>query len=681
MARVSPGLFDMLGGVRPIRGRLFDDADGRPGATDRVLISEDVWRVLYGADPSLIGRRITVDGEELLVVGVLPSDFRFPKWDTVIWRAIDFANLTTTRVNEFPQVYVRFSTTMPRSDAIRLARDAARAADARNIKLEPRVRPLAGVVLDRYYERAVPLLAGGVMLVFLVLCANVSSLLLARLTERQREFSMRSALGASRGRVMRQAIVENAVMSAIGVVAGFGFAWALVSVARGFLPESFLLRTLNPLNIDVRSLGIASASGVVAMVAAGLLPAAIGTRIDPIRSLRVSERGGTESRAAQALTRGLLVAEVALACTLLVGATLLVRSFVNLASTERGLDAKGVITASIWFDRPVFRNPTTRAAIVREIDEQIRRLPGVKQMAWSIGLPPRGGRISWGDWQSDVSGARPVDMTVEIYSVGPDFFELYDIPVLRGGTFHATSREGHVLVGERFAKALWPDGAPLGRSFTFEQERFEVVGVVREIHHPSPDPRIDRPEFYMLFSGVESGGSLNIRCEGTCPGVAAIRKRVREIHPELTVGEVYLLDDVYFEQLAQPRAAAALGFTFAAIAVLGAAAGLFSVLSYSVGRRKREFGIRSALGASSAQIQRAVLRDGLLVAVSGITLGVVASGFLARAMVSLQYGVTITDPLSWALVIGVIGLTTVLASWRPARNATRVSPALLLKDE
>jgi hypothetical protein len=272
-------------------------------------------------------------------------------------------------------------------------------------------------------------------------------------------------------------------------------------------------------------------------------------------------------------------------------------------------------------------------------------------------------------------------MFVESYAAGPDFFELYGIPLLRGRTFDSAAAEGDVLVGERFAKALWPNIDPVGRRFTFEKERFEVIGVVREIHHPSLDPRIDRPEFYTTFSGSEGYGSLNIRCGSTCPDVAAIRKRVREIHPELTVGEARLLDDAYFEQLAQPRAAAALGFTFAVIAVLGAAAGLFSVLTYSVGRRKREFGIRSALGASSGQIQRAVLRDSLFVAVSGISIGVIASWLLARAMVSLQYGVTIADPLSWALVLSVIGVTTVGASWRPARSATRISPVLLLKDE
>lgn len=680
IARVSPGLFDLLGGVRPVRGRLFDPSEGRPGTDDRVLLSADLWQTLYHGDPSIVGRRVTIDGEALLVVGILPSEFRFPLWNTEIWRAFDFT-APTTQASAFPMVYVRFAANMPRPDALRLATDAARAADGRNAKLEPRVRPLAADVLDPYYERAVPLLAGGVILVFLVLCANVSSLLLARLTERRREFSMRSALGASRTRVMRQAFVESGVIGALGVVVGIGLAWALISAARAFLPEALLLRTLNPLNLDLRSLGIASAAGVIAVFAAGLLPAWIGTHVDPIQSLRASERGGTETRGAQTVARGLLVAEIALACTLLVGATLLVRSFINLASADRGLDARGIVIGWIGFDSPIFRDPTARLLAARAVEDRIRQLPGVQHVAWSGGRPPSGGRISFGDWKSDVPGAPAVDMIVEMYSAGPEFFALYGIPLLQGRTFQPSDTEQDALVGERIAKALFPGVNPVGRSFTFEKERFNVIGVVREINHPSLDPSVDRPEFYTAFSGVEDYSSINIRCRHNCPDTALVRQQVRAAHPALNVYDADVLEDLYFEQLAQPRAVAALGFTFAAIAVLAAAAGLFSVLTYAVGRRRREFGIRSALGASPVQIQSLVMRDGLLVAATGVAIGTVTAWSLARAIASFQYGVSLGDPTTWAVVLGVITVTTVAASWRPARNAMRANPVLLLKDE
>lgn len=681
IARVTPGLFELLGGVQPIRGRLFDASDVQAGITDRVLLSEDLWRTLYQADTAILGRPIVIDGESLVVIGVLPADFRFPSWDTVIWRAVDFQAMPASLANELPRAYVRFSRTVPRADALRIATDAARAADSRNAELYPRVQPLAGLVLDPYYQRAVPLLAGGVILVFLVLCANVASLLLARLTARQREFSIRSALGASRGRLIRQAFVESSVLGALGVVAGMAVAWMLVSLSRTFLPEAFLLRTLNPLNIDARALAATSVSGVVATVAAGLLPAWIGTDSASDTTLRISERSGTDTRSARAVTRALLVGEIALACTLLVGATLLIHSFINLAHAERGLNVDGVLVASLSLTAPAFPDRAARETAARVIEERVSHLPGVQHVAWSYGLPPDAGAISFGNWHADAPGNPVIDMNVDRYSVGRDFFALYGIPLLRGRTFEPSDPQGFVVIGERLARALWPGLDPIGRTFSFETERFQVVGLVREINHPSLDARIDRPEFYEPFAGVGSYAMMSIRCGATCPSTAVIRQQILATHPAVRVANVRALEDVYFEQLARPRAAAALGFAFAGVAVLAAAGGLFSVLSYAVGRRKHEFGIRTALGASPNDIRRTVLREGFAVAMSGVAIGSVAAWLLGRALASLLYGVTATDLLTWTLVLAVLGVTTLVASWRPARQAMRADPVLLLREE
>jgi len=249
MAIVTPGVFDLLGGVRPIQGRLFDAAEGGAGQNDRVLVSETLWRTLFGSDARFVGRTITVNSERLTVIGILPAEFRFPSADTVLWKPTNLAS----RPEEMARAYVRFASGMPRAEALRLATDAARAADAANASLRPWVYTLAGAD-DEYTRRAVPLLAGGVGLVFLVLCANVCGLLLARLTTRRREFSMRAALGASRGRLVRQALIESSVLGVIGVIIGATIAWALVAVARALIPEQMLLQTLNPLNLDARAL-------------------------------------------------------------------------------------------------------------------------------------------------------------------------------------------------------------------------------------------------------------------------------------------------------------------------------------------------------------------------------------------------------------------------------------------
>jgi len=675
MAIVTPGVFTLLGGVRPVQGRLFDAAEGRAGLGDRLLVSETLWRTLYGADPGFVGRSLTVNGERLTVIGILPAEFRFPSAETVLWKPTDLAS----RPGELARAYVRFASGMPRDEALRVATDVARAADAANASLRPWVYTLAGIE-DEYSRRAVPLLAGGVGLVFLVLCANVCGLLLARLTARRREFSMRAALGASRGRLIRQSVVESGLLGTLGAVLGAALAWALVSVARALLPEPILLQTLNPLNLDARALAVTSVAGVMATLASGLLPAWLGTRVDAGESLRVVDRSGTEARGARALTRGLLVVEVAFACTLLVGATLLTRSFVNLARAERGLVTSGVTT--LWFSLgAVSKDPAARLAVTRRLEEELRRLPGVRQLAWSYGLPPGGGMTSFGDWISDAPGVPSLNLVLDRYVVSPEFFALYEIPIIKGRTFTAADTSADVIVSERLARTLWPDADPVGRTFRFMKESFLVIGVAREIHLPAIDTRLDRPEFYHPYTTVYATPMVSMRCDPACPEAAVIRHRLASTHPAVRVQAAKLAEEDYARQLARPRASAALAATFAAIAVIAAAGGLFSVLSYTVSRRRREFGIRAALGASRGTIRRVVLRDAVGITGAGLALGTVCGAWLAQALGSLQYGITPRDPVTWSTVLVLLALTTLAASWVPASAAARLDPLALLREE
>jgi putative ABC transport system permease protein len=517
--------------------------------------------------------------------------------------------------------------------------------------------------------------------VFVALCANVGSLLLARLTSRRHQFSVCSALGASRGRVMRQASAESALIGVIAVAGGVAGAWMLVALARSFLPDAWLLSTLNPVNIDRRALAVASGAGIMATLAAGLLPAWIGTRVNAGDSLRLTDRTGTETRGSRSLTRALLVGELALACTLLVGATLLVRTFVNLTRADRGLDTNGVLTATMSLPRRAFDTAAARAAAAQTAEAAIRTLPGVEVAAWSYGLPPSGGALSFGVWRADGPQGLTIDMDVERYDVGPEFFALYQIPLLRGRTFQSNDSERAVVVGERLARLLWPNQDPIGRSYSFLETRFEVIGVAREITLPSIDATHDRPEFYQRFGGVGTYAMLSVRCSGPCPPPAIARQRVMAAVPAIEVNQVRPLEEAYDEELARPRATAALGAAFAGIAVIAAAAGLFSLLSYTAIRRKKEFGIRTALGASAQQVAWLVFRDGLIVALAGIALGSLGAWMLARDIGALRYGVTVGDPVSWALVIGLLTMTTLLAAWRPARVASRVDPVLLLRQE
>ncbi|MEX2272334.1 MAG: ABC transporter permease [Vicinamibacterales bacterium] len=696
-AFVTPGMLDMLG-ARALRGRLFLAGEGRAGTDGVVILSEGIWRSLYGADPAIVGRAIAIDGAQATIVGVLPFKFRFPGWNTAIWKPLDFSAPPAPQAGRLPQVFGRFVQGISRADAGRtigassdpagatypeqVLTQMARAADPAYEKNWAYIDTLAGPRTSDYIYRATPILAGGVALVFLVLCANVSSLLLARLTARGREFSVCAALGASRARLLREALVESVSLGAAGMLLGLALAAGLVQIARALLPEAFLLQTLNPVDINVRALAVASLAGLLATVAAGLLPAWLGTRAEPANALRATERGGTETRSVRSLTRTLLIGEVALACTLLVGATLLVRSFVNLAGADRGLDARGVLTAWVSGLPGSAEDRTVRENAARIIEDAVHAIPGVQQVVLSHAVPPDGGGVSFGDdWLSDVPGAGPKDITANRYWVGADFFEFYGIPLLRGRTFRPDDPDDVVIVGERFAALMWPGLDPVGRSFRFGKEAFRVIGLARETNLPAVNPFDDRSEFYEPFARGGGGFRMSIRCGNACPDEAIVRRAITGASAGARVIQVQVLENVYLQQTSRPRAAAALAFAFAAIAVLAVAGGLFAVLSYAVGRRRREFGIRLALGARPGEVRRLVFGDGLRVAVIGLALGGLAAWWLSQSLATMTYGVATGDISIWLTVAAVIALTTMLASWRPAARAAKVDPVALLREE
>ena len=679
VAHVTPGIFRLLGGVRPLRGRLFDAIDGRPGSSDRVVVSETVWRDLFGGDADLVGRRISIDGEPVVIVGIVPSDFRFPRWNTEIWRAADFATAISVTA------YVRFAPNVPRADALRMAVLAAKDAHPSGRDVSARATPLAELHLDDYYRRAVPLLAGGVVLLFVVLCANASSLLLAGMIARGREIGTRVALGASRARLVRHVLIESAIVGAGGIVVGAGLAWALVSGARAVLPQAALLHSLNPIDIDARALLATSIVGLVATLAAGLLPAVIGTRADVTALLHAAGRTGTEAAGARLVRRGLLACQIALSCTLLLGATLLARSFVNLITMDRGLDTSGIVVATVVIPAPQSADSAARAAMARAVADQVRALPGVTATSWSYGAPPLGGINPTGSWTSDAPGATPIEMRVNRFMVDDEFFRLYRLPILRGRSFHA-DEPAEAIVSERFARALWPDADPIGRRFTVQEGsqkggRFHVVGVVRELRYPSLDRRDDAPQWYSRWPGVLNLGMLSLRCDAGCPGVDRVRRHLMDAQPGLQIRSVNALEAIYAREIARPRAAAALAVIFAATALVAAAIGLYGLLSHTVARRRREFGIRSPLGASPGDIRRLVTSDAVRVTFVGIVIGMLSGAIVARGLTSLLYNVTAADPLAWTVVVTTIAGAVAAASWHPTRAAIRAAPIALLREE
>jgi putative ABC transport system permease protein len=375
---------------------------------------------------------------------------------------------------------------------------------------------------------------------------------------------------------------------------------------------------------------------------------------------------------------------VALSTALLVGAGVLVASFVKLMAIDPGLDVRNVVTASITLPDFSFKDRDARTAFAQALQHQLEQLPGVERVALSMGLPPESGANTSDPVQTDVPGAPEQRLNVLFDHVGLEYFQVYGIPILQGRSFQSTDAPNQAIVSEKLAKRLWPTTSALGHTFTFKgwKDSFQVIGVSREVRTTTVlDPLDDLPEFYLPWGPDVSQLGVGLRCTTRCPDEAAIRERTRATNPNAIVFSIQPLEAAYVEQFARPRAASTLGFGFAVVSLIAAAGGLFSVLSYTVGRRRREFGIRIAMGAQRHEIGRLVLRDGLNVATAGLTLGAATAWMLSRAIGTLAFGVTIANPLVWATTITVVGGATLMAVWRPAVSAMRADPLILLRDE
>ena len=676
-AYVTPGVFGMLD-ARAVRGRLFSAQEAWTGANDVVLLSETVWRSSFGSDPALLGRRIRLSGTPVTVVGIMPETFRFPAPDTAWWRPFDPSAKTAGPAT----VFGRVRTGIPRIDLERRVEKMAREFGRipANYRGTPALQPVAGGDLGAFTNRALWMLVGGVTLVFIVLCSNVSSLLLADLSSRRREFAVCAALGASRTRLLRQAAIEHVLIAAAGTVAGVCIARALVAN----VPEFFLGRSLNVIDVDHRALTAASVLGACSVLMAGLVPAWLGTRTEPSDAVLGSRYGTTDGRLNRTATQLLVVGQVALACALLVGSALLLRSFGNLAHADRGLNLDGVVHINLSGLDNAFPSPEAMGAGTNAIETQVASWPEVSSFALSREAPPsvRASRL---EPQSTDGTARETgsgNLEADRYRVSPAFFGFYGIPIEQGRNFESGDSADLVIVGARLARLLWPGDDPIGKTFdSGDMGVNRVIGVAGEIHLPTLTRDLDRPEFYTPMGNRSRTVIVNMRCRSACPSAEVLRARLAAIHPAIGARIDPPSANEYLSHLRLPRALAKVGGLFAIVSILTAAGGLFSLMMQAVAGRRREFGIRLALGASPGQMRGLVLRDGLTMGACGATAGTIGGWTIGRALSGFQYGVTPADPATWAGVVGAIAIVALTATWCPARRAMRIDPVHLLREE
>jgi putative ABC transport system permease protein len=681
-ARLTPGLIDELG-ARPLLGRTFQPHEGRPGEDAVALISERIWRGRFGGDPAIVGQRITLSGESVLLIGVMPESFRFPFARSRAWRPMDLdhptGRLAQPRATAY--AYARLAPAIPREYVARTAADAAHAADPATARRIVVMRSIADGQLDTYTAGTVRVLGAGVGLVFLVLCVNVTNLMLARLAARQREYTLCSALGASRGRLLRQALCEQVLIGAVAGVLGLAIAAALVSAARTGLPASIVERSLNPLDLDLRAALAAALLSTLAVVIAGLLPAFIATRRTTPGPLHDLSRTASSDRRARRLATVLVVAELALAVALSAAAGVQLRSFVNLLHTDPGIDADRLVTVAVSLPADRFAGER-RHEVADTVRASLRGLPGIEGATLSVGVPPAAGSLYFYDVTSDVAGARPVRLVMNSYTVAPEFFSVYGIRLVEGRAFEPGEAADAVMVSQTLARTLWPTTSAAGRTMRFSDGRlFRVVGVTREIRNSLLDPRDDEPELYEPLRASVSRMSVTVRCAAVCPPLEALQTQLRAAAPAGVVGAAKRVRDDYATTLERPRAGAIVAVTFAAIALLAVGAGLFAVLTRLALQRRREFGIRLALGATPTDLRRRVYMGSLAIAAAGVAAGAILAWGIGRVLASIQYQARTDDPIIWLVVILAVGIAAGLAAWRPAREAMRIDPLALLRDE
>jgi predicted permease len=696
--KLAQSLMPMLG-VEPLLGRLFIAGEDQKGAEHEVVLSYRLWQRRFASDRNVLGKAVTLNGEAYTVIGVMPREFKFaPFWAThaELWVPLAFGENIHNRGGNSLRIFARLKPGVE----LKQARAEMGTITARLERQYPGtnrdvvVTPLKENVVGKI-ETPLLVLLGAVGFVLLIACANVAHMLLARAAARQREIAVRAALGARRGRVVRQFLTESLLLAAMGAAGGFllalGGTHALVALSPANIPQ------VETVTMDARIIIFMLGVTLLTSMAFGLAPAMQASVVNPTDALKEGGRGGSDGIRRNRLRSFLVASEFALALMLLIGAGLMIRSFLALQSIDPGFNPHHVLSMVVSVAGSKEAELNRRGIFYRQLLDRVRTLPGVESVG-GINHLPLAGDI-WG-WSFTIEGRpkpRPGESPMAVYRVAmPGYFRTMRLPLVRGRDIAATddtSAEGVVIINERAAASYWPGEDPIGKRITFDDKPtwLTVIGVAKNAKQ-NDWAAPPYPEAYLAalqnrdFLG-EAGShiayiTLVVRTAGD-PGAQAnaVKNTVWSFDRNLPVSEVLTMDAVVADANAQPRFEMLLLAVFAAVALALAAVGIYGVMSYSVSRRTHEIGIRLSLGASRADVLRLVVRQGMVLALAGSVAGLVGALLLSRLMTNMLYGVRPTDPIIFAGVAMVLGLVALVATYVPARRATRIDPMVALRYE
>ncbi len=699
---VSADMFDLLG-AKPALGRTFLPEEDKPGDSGRVaILSHSMWQKRFSADPNVLEKSITLNGKNYSVVGVMPAGFQFPiqnepveLWTTF---APEFESLDgePTTAQQRGAHYLETIARLKPDVTIEQAQAEMTAIMSRLEQQYPDQNSYRGATVMSALESiigdikpALLILLGAVGCVLLIACANVANILLARATTRHKEMAIRAALGASRSRVVRQLLTESVTLAMAGGALGLLVAlWGtdlLIALSRDDIPRSAQI------GLDGRVLLFTLTVSVLTGVIFGLVPAIQSSKPDLSESLKEGGRGSAEGARRNRIRSALVVIEVAVAIVLLVSAGLLIESLRRLQNVNPGFDPKNVLAVTVGL--PEVKYPSEKQiAFYRELLDRVKALPGVKRASAVLPLPLGQDRIRLTfeiEGRPMPKGEHPVS---EYRAVSVDYFGAMGIPLRAGRDF--TPRDDRkatpvVIVNQAFADKFFPGEDPIGKrimpSISVDDSKpvmRDIVGVVGNVKHLKLSAE-DDPEYYVPHSQIPLDAmTLVVKSDNDPRGlIGAIQNEVRALDKDLPVFNIKTLDDYVAASVAQPRFSALLLAIFAGLALVLTAVGLYGVMSYSVAQRTHEIGIRMALGARAGDVLKMVVGQGMALTLIGMAIGLCAAFMLTRIMSSLLYGVSATDPATFAEVAIALAVVALAACYIPARRATKVDPMVALRYE
>jgi predicted permease len=693
-ARVSANFFLLLG-VQPALGRSFTEDEDQPGHNQLLVLSDELWRRRFGADPHIIGTTLLVNDRSYTVIGITPRGATFPTKQAEMWtpNAFSDAEKKTRRthyISAIGRLKPNVTLAQAQAEMTGIAGRLEQQYPTSNSKVGVKLVSLKEEVVGNV-QPVLMILLVTVICVLLIACGNVANLLLARAVTRQKEIAVRNALGASRLRIIRQMLTESILLSlaggALGLILAFAGVYLLVELKPTNIPR------LAEIHLDARALAFTLLLSLLTGLLFGTFPALHASTPDLNESLKEGARYHSPGPGQHRLRNLLVVAEVALSLVLLIGAGLLIKSFLRLRNVDLGFDQHNLLTMEIALPPSKYADSQKQVAFFQQALEGVKSMPGVQQVAAISDLPLLGGNstIFQVEGRPVVNqGEKPL---TEYRLISADYFQAMSIPLLKGRLFTERDNKaalGVVIINQTLASRFFPGQEPLGKRIGLSDppDWREIVGVVRDVRDYGPDTE-PNPECYVPYlqnapdyvASTTSSMALVVHTAEPASLTSVVRHQIQTLDKDQPISNLRTMEDLLAETVAQRRFNMLLLSIFAALALLLAAVGVYGVINYSVTQRTHEFGVRMALGAEPRDVIKLVLSQGMKLTATGIILGLVAAFAITRTLSSLLYGVTATDPAVFLLVSLLMAAIALLASYHPARKATKLDPMIALGTE